>query len=82
MKEIKSFPESIAPAATEIQGKLPAMIFSNPETDEVLASIKFGGNRTDWAHDLREAKKKLKGEDAPPQGKPGEQPTKPAANNT
>jgi len=71
-KEIKQLPQSVAPSAVEIQGDIPAMLFVDPESDEVLASVKCEKEHAAWERNLREAKKKLKGEDPAQKGKPGE----------
>jgi len=69
LKEIKDLPQNIAPTAVEIQGELPAMIFSDPDSDKVLAAVKYGRDRIEWARNLREAKNKLKGAEAAPKDK-------------
>ena len=69
LKEIKAVPQNIAPTAVEVQGELPAMIFSDPDSDKVLAAVKYGRNRTEWDRNLREAKNKLQGAEAAPKEK-------------
>ena len=58
-KEIKDLPQNIAPTAVEVQKELPAMIFSDPDSDKVLVAVKYGQDRVEWDRNLREAKKKL-----------------------
>ena len=61
LKEIKSLPEKISKVADGASSALPAMIFVNAETEEVIVTVKHNKNRNAEDKDFLNAKKTVAG---------------------
>ena len=68
IKDLKTLPEKIGETAGGLRDALPAMIFVDPETEDVIVSVKHSKDQNDWDKEIRNAKKTLNGD--APAGKP------------
>lgn len=64
LKDLKTLPAKVAEAAGGLRDALPAMIFVDPETEDVIVAVKHSKDRNDWEKEIHAAKKTLNG-DAP-----------------
>jgi len=62
LKELKAFPEKVGETAGGLRDALPAMIFVDPETEEVIVAVGHKKDQNDWEKEIRNAKKTLTGE--------------------
>ena len=70
LKELKSFPEKVGETAGGLRDALPAMIFVDPETEDVIVAVGHNKDQNEWEKEIRNAKKTLNGEAAPGGDKP------------
>ena len=68
IKDLKTMPEKVSEAAGGLRDALPAMIFVDPETEDVIVAVKHNKDQNEWDKEIRNAKKTLSGE--APAGKP------------
>ncbi|MCX7007756.1 MAG: hypothetical protein NTY53_11005 [Kiritimatiellaeota bacterium] len=78
LKELKSFPEKVAETAGGLRDALPAMIFVDPETEEVIVAVGHNRDQNEWQKEISNARKTLNGQG--PAG--GDKPAKDAAKDT
>jgi hypothetical protein len=62
VKELKSFPEKIGETAGSLRDALPAMIFADPETEEVIVAVGHNKDQNVWQKEISNAKKTLSGQ--------------------
>lgn len=62
VKELKSFPEKVGETAGSLRDALPAMIFVDPETEEVIVAVGRKKEQNEWDKEIHAAKKTLNGE--------------------
>lgn len=78
LKELKSFPEKVAETAGSLRDALPAMIFVDPENEEVIVAVGHKKDQNEWYKEISNAKKTLNGQG--PAG--GDKPAKDAGKDT
>jgi hypothetical protein len=78
VKELKSFPEKVGETAGSLRDALPAMIFADPETEEVIVAVGHNKEQNVWEKEIRDAKKTLSGQGPGA----GEKPAKDAGKDT
>jgi len=70
LKDLKTLPAKVGEAAGGLRDALPAMIFVDPETEDVIVAVKHSKDHNDWDKEIHAAKKTLNGEAPPPGDKP------------
>jgi len=68
IKDLKTMPAKVGEAAGGLRDALPAMIFVDPETEDVIVAVKHSKDQNEWNKEISAAKKTLNGE--APAGKP------------
>ena len=76
LKDLKLLQGKAGEAAGELRDALPAMIFVDPESEDVIVSVKHSKEQSDWDKDIRNAKKTLNGETTPAKPDAGAKPAK------
>ncbi len=76
IKDLKSLQGKAGEAAGELRDALPAMIFVDPESEDVIVSVKHSKDASEWEKEIRNAKKTLNGEATPAKPDAGAKPTK------
>ena len=76
LKDLKALQGKAGEAAGGLRDALPAMIFVDPESEDVIVAVGHKKDQSDWDKEIRNAKKTLNGEATPAKPEAGAKPTK------